>query len=250
MGYTQAIGAAMDIAGTAINANEADARKAAQEKIANTPGIDFGALTAGALAGYNQNFDEASSFAGRLSRANQAQLNSQEEQALPGLAAVRGADLSAISSLFGNDASWLAGVQRRGAALGVGKGLFGSGAGQLQTLHLSDQEQSARTALGTGLLGSLIGSLKLANTPGVQAFIGPDIATQLATRSSERTQKLAMLTGANNLPSGLETWGTRLQQVGGTMEGVGSGGGSAYGLPKSGGGSNFSGAEQAAMDFA
>ncbi len=251
MGYSQIIGAAMDIAGTAINANEADARKAAQEKISQTPGIDFNALTAGALSGYGQNFDASSALAGRLSSANQAQLNAQQEQALPGLGAARSAALGRVSDLFASGDAFKQRVQQLGGIAGVSSGLFGSGAGQLNSIYQGYQQQNQDTALGVGLLGSLIRSLKLANTPGVQAFLGPSISEQLATRSSERTQKLNMLTGANNLPSGLEVWGTRLQQVGGTMEGVGAGGGSSYGLPSSlGGGGNQSSAMSAAMDFA
>lgn len=236
MGYSSIIGAAMDIAGTAINANEADARKAAQEKIANTPGIDFNALTAGALGGYNQNFDAAQSLSSRLSSANQAQLNAQQEQAMPGIGAARGAALGRVSDLFASGDAFKRRVQQLGGIAGVGSGLFGSGAGQLQSVYQGYNQQNQDTALGVGLLGSLISGLRLANTPGVQSFLGPSISEQLATRSNECTQKLSMLTGANNLPSGLETWGTRLQQVGGTMEGVGAGGGSMYGIP-----SNFGG---------
>jgi len=217
------IGGAMDTIGTAILASGADARKKKQEEIANTPGLDFGALTGQALTGYNQNFGAASSLAARAGTANQAQLGSQEEQALPGVGAARQRALGSINSLFGDSAEWLKGVQRRGAALGLASGLGGSGAGQLATLHLSDQEQMQRTQLGTGLLGSLIGSLRMANTPGVQAFLGPDPSQQVAIRGQERAQRIAMLSGAAAMPSGLETWGQRLQQVGSTLAGAGVG---------------------------
>lgn len=210
---------------TIFNSFEQDKRVQALKDIANTPGLNFDALTAGALAGYNQNFDAASALSSRLSTANQAQLNAQQEQALPGTAAARASNLAAITGLFGNDAAWLKGVQRRGAALGLSSGLGASQAGQLATLHLSDQEQMQRTALGTGLLGSLLSGVKLANTPGVQAFLGPSIADQVAIRGQERAQRMAGLTGATMQPTGMELILQHMQQEGASLEGFGFGGG-------------------------
>lgn len=221
-GIMQGAGALMHIAGTYLQGRADDIKRQKLLDIANTPGVDFSAITQGALAGYNQNYDAAQALDSKLTTDQQAILNAQEEQALPGIAAARGQDLSAISGLFGNYASWLQGVQRRGAALGVGRGLFGSGAGQLQTLHLSDQEQQARTALGTGLLSTLIGSMKLANTPGIAAFLGPSISQQLTTRSNERTQRMSYLEQAANVRGMTGQFADSLQWAGATLIGEGS----------------------------
>lgn len=221
--YGMIIGGAMDTIGTAMLASGADKRRQQAIDLANTPGIDFGALTGGALSGYNQNYGGALGLASKLSSDQQSLLNAQEEKALPGIAAARQNALGRINGLFANDSAWLQGVQRRGAALGLSSGLFGSSAGQLQTLHLSDQEQMARTQLGTGLLGSLVGSMRLANTPGIQSFLGPSISQQLATRSNEREQRLQMLNAAYGMPTQSEMWAQRLQQVGTTLAGASSG---------------------------
>ena len=67
------------------------------------------------------------------------------------------------------------------AALGVGRGIGGSGANQIGTLRMGDQESMQRTQLGTSLLGSLIGGMRLANTPGIQQFMGNSLSEQLST---------------------------------------------------------------------
>ncbi len=214
------VGGAMDTIGTAIMAGGADKRKREAKALANTPGVDITGTTGQALEGYEQNYAKAAAISRKVSESNQAQLLAQEEQSLPGLGDARKEALGRIRGLFSEDSEWLRGVQRRGAALGLSSGLFGSGAGQLQTLHLSDQEQMQRTQLGTGLLGSLIGSMRIANSPGAQAFLGPSPSEQVATRSNERALRLQMLSGANAMPNYWETWGQRFQQVGATLAGA------------------------------
>ena len=226
MAYVAGFGALESGIATILKSGEQDKRLKDLKEIANTPGINFSGLTGEALQGYNENYGAASKLASKLSLDQQALLDAQQEAALPGLKATREAALGRIGGLFADDASWLKGVQRRGAALGVGRGLFGSGAGQLQTLHLSDEEQNQRTQLGTGLLGSLIGSLKLTSTPGINAFLGPSISEQLATRSSERSQRIAGLTNTRMLPTGMEQIYEHMQQEGSALEGFGLGGGS------------------------
>lgn len=235
---SSAVGLGIGLIGTALGAGEADRARKEALAVANTPGIDFAGLTGEALRGYGANLGAATGLAGQLSAANQAQLNAQEEAALPGVGLARQQALGRIQGLFADDAAWLKGVQRRGAALGLSSGLFGSQAGQISTLRLSDREQMARTQLGTGLLGSLIGGMRLANTPGVQAFLGPSISEQLNQRAGERSQKMNIMLGRASMPTSTGAWGQGLQQLGGALMGVGmTGGFSSVG----GGGVGYSG---------
>lgn len=227
--YQMIIGGAMDTVGTAIMASGADKRKRQQEELANTPGIDFGALTQEQLDDMLKYLPQGSEVARRIAESNQSTLNAQEESALPGIGAARKTALGNITGLFSDDADWLKGVQRRGAALGLSSGLFGSAAGQVRTLKLSDTEKMARTQLGTGLLGSLISSMRIASSPGVQAFLGPSMSDRLTTRSNERQTRLGMLSAAAGMPSYWETWGQRLQQAGSTLAGSSMGGGGGWG---------------------
>lgn len=221
-GALAAVGGLMHIGGTALSAKEANKRRKAVKDIAKYPGLDFNAITDDALSGYESVFDRAAALSGRLSKTNQEALNAQEEMSLPGVRAAREKALGRISGLFDEDSAWIQGLQRRGAALGLSSGLRGSGAGQMQTLRLSDREGMQRTQLGTGLLGSLIGGMRLANSPATQAFLGPTISEQVNQRSGERTQRLNTLMAAAGLPTGSEMWGDSLKQVGGSLMGMGA----------------------------
>ncbi len=239
MGY-YAAGAGMTEAGiaTLFAASEQDKRLHRISKIADTPGIDTGALSGQALGDQLRYLPLSEQLASQISAANQGNLNAQEEANLPGVGAARQKALAQINSLFGSDAEWLKGVQRRGAALGIGRGLGGSQAAQIGELKLSDTEQMARTQLGTGLLGSLIGSMRIANTPGVQAFLGPTPEQLINLRSQERTQRMNILLGREQLPTGNEQIFQHMQQEGGALIGAGLGGGNAFSSPSGAAGSS------------
>lgn len=221
-GLTGLAGAGLGAIGGFLQGRAGDIVRSRLENIANTPGVDIGAATGESLSNMDRYLPEATALSGSLSKANQANLLAEEEMALPGAGAARQKNLSAINNLFADDAEWLAGVQRRGAAMGVGRGLFGSGAAQVGTLRLSDQERNQRTQLGTGLLGSLLGSLRIANTPGVQAFLGPSPSETVSLRSGERTQRMNYLAQAAGVPGMTGAFGSYLSSVGGMLTGAGA----------------------------
>lgn len=235
MGYAAAAGLLMSAGGAFLGGRAGDIKRQRLLDVANTPGIDTGALTGQALSDQLKYLPQSTLLSGNISAANQAQLNAREEAALPGIGAARQGALGRINGLFADDSTWLKGVQRRGAALGLSSGLFGSSAGQLQTLHLSDQEQMARTQLGTGLLGSLIGSMRIANTPGVQAFLGPTADQLINLRSNERTQSMNLRAQAAGVPGQTAAWGNWLTQTGGALMGAGMTGGGTGGMFGGGG---------------
>lgn len=243
MGYAAAAGLLMSAGGAFLSGRAGDLKRQKLEDIANTPGVDTGALTGQALADQLKYLPQSTELSSKISSANQAQLQAREEQSLPGIGAARQNALGRINGLFADDSTWLKGVQRRGAALGLSSGLFGSQAGQLGTLRLSDQEQMARTQLGTGLLGSLIGSMRIANTPGVQSFMGPSADQLINIRSQERTQKMAYQAQAAGVPGQTAAWGNYLTQTGGALMGAGLTGGGTGGIFGSGmgGGTGYGG---------
>lgn len=248
MGYAAAAGLLMSAGGAFLGGKAGDIARERLKGAANLPGVDTRALTEQALADQLATLPQASKLAGQVGTANQAQLLAQEEQALPGVGAARQQALGSISGLFSDDAAWLKGVQQRGAALGLSSGLRGSGAGQLATLKLSDQEKMQRTQLGTGLLGSLIGSMRLANTPGVQSFLGPTANQLIDIRSQERSQRQALLAQASQIPGQTAAWGNWLTQTGGALMGAGTmgmmggaGGGGGAGMGGGGAVNSFGG---------
>lgn len=235
-----AIGGAMHISGTFLEGRAGDIKRQRLLDVADTPGVDIGSATSESLANTEKYLPQAERIASETSRANQANLLAEEEAALPGAAAARQRNLSAINSLFSDDAEWLQGLQRRGAAMGVGQGLFGSGAQQVGTLRMSDREKMARTQLGTGLLGSLLSSLRLANTPGVQTFMGPSPTQTVAIRSNERNQRMNLQAAAAGVPGMTAAFSNSLKEVGGMLMGagmmgmMGGGGGAGAGAAAAG----------------
>lgn len=230
------LGAGAMAYGTSEKASAANKARKEMKDIANTPGIDFTMLARDAMSGYNANYGGAYDLASRLSKDQQAILSAQEEQALPGIGVARGEALGKIRGLFADDSTWLKGLQRRGAALGIGRGGTGYGgsvAGQIGELKLSDTENMQRTQMGTSLLGSLIGGMRLANTPGITQFLGPSMSEQLNQRSLERTQKMQYQSARAGMPTGGQIWGDFAQQIGGTLMGAGmmgmGGGGGGFG---------------------
>jgi hypothetical protein len=225
-------GIATNIAGTVLKGIDAENKRDEMKEIAETPGVDTGALTGQALQDMLRYLPQGSELASKIAQYKQANVNAQEEAALPGVGAARKTALAKIGGLFSDDATWLKGVQRRGAALGLSSGLMGSAAGQIGTLKLSDTEQMQRTQLGTGLLGSLISGMRIADSPGVQSFLGPNPSELINIRSGERTQKMNLLAARAGMPTQLSTYGDNLQSFGGAMLGgglTGGGTGGAFG---------------------
>lgn len=232
-------------AGAFLGGRAGDITRQRLTDAANLPGVDTGALTGQALSQQQQYLPQATALAGQLGTANQAQLMAQEGSALgPGgsaaLMQARNAQLGAAQSLFGTDAQYLQQLQRQGAALGLSSGLMGSQAGQLQTLNLTAQQNQQRYQVGAGLLGSLLGGIKIANTPGAQAFLGPNPSQLIAIRSQERAQQQQLLAKAAGVPGQTAAWGSYLSNLGGTLTGAGAlgalGGGMGGGMTGNPGG--------------
>jgi hypothetical protein len=218
-----ALGIVSGGAGAYLKGRAGDIKRKALTNVANTPGLDTGTITGQALGDDAKYLAQASGLSGDISAANQAQLLAREEAALPGAGAARQKELASIMQLFSDDKEWLTGVQRRGAALGVGRGLFGGGAGQIATLRLSDQEKAQRTQLGSGLLGGLLSTLRIAQTPGVQAFLGPSPTELVGIRGGERTQRMNLLGQAAGVPGMTAEMGSWLSNMGGTLFSAGTG---------------------------
>lgn len=237
------VGALIAAGGAFLEGRAGDIARDRLKKAAKLPGVDTGALTEEALRDQLKFMPLSKDLAGQISSGNQSNLLSMEEQALPGSGAARGEALNRILSLFSDDAKWLEGVQRRAGALGVRSGLFGSQAGQIGALRLSDTESQKRMQLGSGLLAQLLSTLRIANTPGIQDFLGPTPTQLIGVRSQERAAKQQLLAQAAGIPGQTGAWGSYLSTVGGALMGQSMGS-----QPDSGGGgggwSSLSGSQQ------
>jgi hypothetical protein len=240
------VGGLMQAGGTFLKGRAGDIARKRLESIANTPGLDIGGLsreaTRQALGLQLETLPQAEKVASEAARINQAALLAQEEAALPGAKSARQTALENVLSFLGDDKQWLEGIQRRGAALGLGRGLGGSSAARIGQLKLSDVESQQRKTLGAGLLGQLLGSLRIADTPGVQAFMAPTassmVGTTLNIRGQERAQRMNLLAQGAGIPGQTAAWGNALFEAGGMLAGAGMmgmmGGGAAGGSSSAG----------------
>lgn len=240
-----AIGGALDLAGTLWGAGAKADRKRKVKELSAFPALDIAGISSEAQRAQLESLPLASQIALGASRANQEALTAAEEIALPGAQAARARSLSEALGFLDDDKSFLEGVARRGAALGIGR--FGGGAGssasQIGTLRLSDLESRQRKIQGVGLLQSLLSSLRIADSPGIQAFMAPQTSAWLAQRASEAEQRRQLQLMAIGMPGYNEIVADRMQQVGGSIMGIGAGGASQTGWGFGGaGGSNRSNA--------
>ena len=220
-GYMAAAGTVTDIVGTILAGEAAEKKRAEVKKIANTPGLDFGSVTGGALADLMKYLPQGSAVAERISQINQANLMAREEASLPGVGAAREKALGGVMGLF-DDKAWLADTMRTGAAMGATRGLMGTGAGQMTSIYQGAKDKMARLSLGTGLLSQIIGSMRVDTTsPSVTAFLSPTPAQAIAIRGDERTQRMNILLRRAGMPTRLSTYGQSLQEYGGAMTGAG-----------------------------
>ncbi len=224
-----ALGMTLGPIGAYLQGRAGDITRKRIEDIANTPGLDIGGLsseaTRQALALQLETLPQAEKLTSESARINQAALLAQEEAALPGAKAARQTALENAMSFLGEDQAWLQGLQRRGAALGLGRGLGSSAAARIGTLKLSDTESMQRKIAGSGLLSQLLGSLRIANTPGVQAFMAPTASTMVGTtlniRGQERQQRMNLLAQSAGIPGMTGSFGNFLMSLGGMSYGAG-----------------------------
>lgn len=213
-------------AGAFLGGQAGDIKRSRLRSVAETPGLDTGAITGQALADQLKYLPQAQQLQGQIGQANQAEALKEWAQIDPALLGNLQAASGKIGGLFGDSSAALADVARRGAAAGLtagGRGYAGSTAGQIGNLRLSYQEDLARTQLGTGLLGSLIGSMSHLKTtsPGVQAFMGPSPEQLINLRAGERTQRMNLLAQAAGVPGQTAAWGGYLSGLGGMATGAG-----------------------------
>ena len=230
-----ALGGALGLGGTLLSGKSGDRTRKRLEALANEPGVDYQGLSREALGSQLGLLPQAERLSGETARINQANLLGMEEASLPGVGAARQSALTNALSFLGDDAQWLQGVQRRGAAMGIGRGLGGSAASQIGMLRLSDQESQQRRVTGAGLLQNLIASLRIAQSPGVESFFGPSANQVVGLRSQERAQRMGLLGQAYQVPGMTASFGSFLSGVGGQMAGLGAG------LMMGGGGAGGSG---------
>lgn len=234
------LGVALGGAGAFLKGSAGDEMRDRLIGAANLPGLNTDQITADALASMGKNLPAGIDLSSRISTANQAQLLAREEQALPGTGAARTAELASILPLLsGRLPPDVANeVMRAASASNLGLGIGGSQMGQFNTARQLGLTSLNAIGMGSGLLSGLLGTMRLANTPGVQSFTGPDPMQLIGIRAQERARQQALLAEAAGVPGMTAAFGNYLSNVGGLAAGSGMFAGSlgGFGAASAGGG--------------
>lgn len=214
-----AIGLGTAAAGTAMSASAADRQRKGLFKIANEPGLDTKALTLQALRDLTETFPESTRVADLINAYYGRQL---EEQ---GLAPLRRSMMEqAAADLAGEIPRDVADRVYREAAARALTGGFSGGAlhGGLALRNLGLTSDALRQR-GFQKAGQLLTGYSMPGSfdPVAAGMIGLTPAQLINLRSGERAMRLQMLTRAEMSPRGDAIWGNWLNQVGGSIAGMG-----------------------------
>lgn len=222
----QVIGAGMQAGGAFMGANQADKRRNQLLHIAETPGVDFGDITADALSSMAENLPAASKLSKDSAFAQQSTIDAILERIIPGYSAMQ-------KQRAGNAAALLRGeipqdvssrVTRNAAERAVAGGFGGSRFGT--NLTLRDLGLTSLDAMGTG---ARMFQDQITGTPTAKVVepldlsgISPQAAINL--REGERVDKMNRLTTWAGAPSGRDVWGKFLTDTGSQISGAASSG--------------------------
>jgi len=232
------IGAAAIAGGTYLNANAAKKRQSFTQYIADQPGVNLNDTYKDSLGAMASNRSLAEQQASSENAFNQAQLDEQLAQEIPGYQALQQQRIrNAQSDLAGQvspDVS--AALQRHAASRGIDSGTVGSQFNrnlEARDFGLTSLDLQQR---GANEFQSIIGSTPMAGRVSSGSFLNIDPKTALALRSGERTKRLDILLQKAGLKGATETYGGALNSIGGALLSGGLGGMGGMGGGMGGGG--------------
>lgn len=220
------IGAGMQAGGAFMGANQANKRRNQLLGIAETPGVDFGDITADALASMGENMPAATALAGQSAEAQQAIMDRILEKVIPGYSAMQKQRSSNTAALLRGElpSDVQSKVMRNAAEKSVAGGFGGSGFGR--NLGLRDLGLTSLDAITSGgrMFQEEISGTPMAKvvSPLDLSGISPQAAINL--REGERIDKMNRLTTWAGAPTGRDVWGKYLTDTGGALMGASMGG--------------------------
>lgn len=206
------------IIGGFLSSDAANDRRRRLEEIANTPGLDVGAVGQEAIGIGGALLPGASNLVGQINQANTAQRRGVLETSLPGYQGRKESQLATIDSWLGGNVPQdvINQIQRSGAARSFGGGYSGSGLHrnlEARDLGLSSLDMIMRGMDAASGMNRETAALEMPDMVSVQDYAGPSTNELLNIRGSEREQRIAGLVGAANAPTGKEVWTQALQNI-------------------------------------
>ena len=244
-GVLGAAGIGTSLLGTGISANAASKAKKKMSSLADwaLAGQDLQANIDESLTGMQQNFPTASALGQQFNDYYANEYQRLMQIANPNYQAQKTQYSDMISSLLGGEIpSDVASNVYRNTA---GRSLFGgySGSGLARNLTARDLGLTSLGMMqtGAGMLQnsqSVFGSPQVYDVSQLAGFTPQQVANM---RANERAQYIDLKRAAIGMPGASSVWGSGLQQIGGTMAGIGGMGlMSGMGISGQGAGSNYS----------
>jgi hypothetical protein len=227
-----AIGSGFQLIGGALAAGSAAKHKEEALRIANTPGLDFGASLGESFQNLNQFMPQYQRFATDAAGAQAGAQRTGLEAMMPGYGASQAQSQAAYAAMARGElpSEDLNRLAQRGAERGVGYGMAGSEfTGGLSLRDLGIEGLRYREA---GLAG--LGNLRreaASTTPQAptfgQTFQGAMPGDVISQRATERASRINMLLQAAGMPTGQDVWAGTASSIGQMWASAGGGGGSA-----------------------
>lgn len=225
--YSTAAGLVLGAGGAFLSGRAGDITRHRIQGIADTPGLDIGAISAEAQANQQKLLPGAESLVRTEAVDRQKLINDLIEQSMPGFTEQRDKGLNISSDLLAGNipADVSEAVQRSAAARALGAGYGGSG--MHRNLVARDLGTTSLGLQGQGLSWlNALRSLSPTVTPqSAFNFTGPDAAGYLNIRGQERAQRMKLLAQAAGIPGQTAAWANYLTQTGGALTGAGLSGG-------------------------
>jgi hypothetical protein len=229
-----AIGTGFNLIGGFMGASAASKRKDEFERLANTPGLDFGSAMGESFENLEKFAPRYGAMATEASRYGAGATRAGLETFMPGY----GRNMEQSQQAYGAMARGelpeeeLTALAQRGAERGVGYGMPGSEfTGRLGLRDLGISGLQWRQA---GLEG--LGSLRreaAAGTPQApsfgQMFQGAMPGDTISMRANERASRISMLLQAAGMPTGQDVWAQTMTNIGSQWASAGGSGGGGGG---------------------
>lgn len=223
MPYAALIGTVVKLVGGAggayLQGRANDLKKNELKNVADTPGVDLNDVYKTTFDANQKYNPQAEAIASQQNTFNQAELDRQLEQEIPGY---RGGQeqrtKNALAELRGEiplDVSQQ--VQRNTAAQAASGGYMGSPAARALTARDLGQTSLDLTNLGGRNFASIIGTTPMAQRVTSGSLLNIDPKTDLALKENERTQRLNILLKRAGIGGQTEAWANYLGASSGTM---------------------------------
>ena len=236
--YASGAGILMGLGGAILGGRAANQRKNQLEEIANTPGLDTGAIASEAIGDQFGNFQGASELVRKINDFSIGERQDFLDAAVPGYEARKSRTLDITDSFLRGEIP--EDVQRaifdNAAVRSISGGYGGSGlAGNLtaRDFGLTSLGLMEKGMRATEAISESTARLEGAELVGIARYLGVSPQELIAVRSRERSEKMQYMTGATNAPGAKDVWAKYLTDAGGAATGMG-----LSGMGVGGGGGN------------